>query len=319
VFLTSSVAELPPDVESPKTQLAKWLIDPEHPLTARVYANRLWQFQFGQGVVSTPNDFGVNGGQPSHPQLLDYLANELVRSGWSTKRLQRMIVSSGAFRQKSEILDFGFSILDSDSATSTGNPNSKIQNPKLIDPDNRLLWHFPRRRLSAEEVRDAMLAVSGRLNEKFCGESVMPPVKQELVDLLYDPAQWKVTPDVREHDRRSVYLVAKRNLKLPFMEVFDQPDLLTSCARRQSSTHSPQALEMLNGELASAMGEAFAARLKREAGDDEEKIIERAFVLAAGREPTAAERKASLEFLKKEPLEEFALAMFNLNAFLYVD
>jgi len=305
VFLTSSVAELPADVESPKTQLARWLIDPEHPLTARVYANRLWQFQFGHGIVATPNDFGVNGGQPSHPQLLDYLANELVRGGWSTKRMQRLILESGAFRQNSE--------------SNVQGPMSKIADAEKIDPDDRLLWHFPRRRLTAEEARDAMLAVAGRLNGEFGGESVMPPVKKELVDLLYDPAQWKVTPDVREHDRRSVYLVAKRNLKLPFMEVFDQPDLLTSCARRQSSTHSPQALEMLNGELAGEMAEALSERLRREAGNDPVRIVERAFVLAAGRAPTATERKAAVEFARNQPLEEFALAMFNLNAFLYVE
>src|SRR5262249_34935779 len=157
VFLTSSVAEMSPDAEAPKTQLAKWLIDPEHPLTARVYVNRLWHYQFGQGIVSTPNDFGVNGGQPSHPQLLDFLANELVRSRWSTKRVHRLIVSSGAFRQASANSEFR--IQNSEFA-------SKIQS---IDPDNRLLWHFPRRRLSAEEVRDAMLAVAGRLNEEFGG------------------------------------------------------------------------------------------------------------------------------------------------------
>src|SRR5262249_22072228 len=115
------------------------------------------------------------------------------------------------------------------------------------------------------------------------------------------------------------YLVAKRNLKLPFMEVFDQPDLLTSCARRQSSTHSPQALELLNGELASALSQAFAERLKRDAGSDPAKIVERAFVLAACRSPTDAERKIGHDFVKNQPLEEFALAMLNLNAFLYVD
>jgi hypothetical protein len=317
VFLTSSMAELRPDVESPKTQLAKWLIAPEHPLTARVYVNRLWQHQFGQGLVSTPNDFGVNGGQPSHPQLLDYLANELVRGGWSTKRMQRMIVESGAFRQASEFKVQSSTFKVHGSATLNVEPGTL--NPSAIDPDDRLLWHFPRRRLSAEEARDAMIAVSGRLNEEFGGESVMPPVKQELVDLLYDPAQWKVTPDVREHDRRSVYLVAKRNLKLPFMEVFDQPDLLTSCARRQSSTHSPQALELLNGELSEQMSDSLAARLKSEAGSDPARIVERAFVLAVGRAPTAAERKVAVEFVKSQPLEEFALAMFNLNAFLYVD
>jgi hypothetical protein len=192
-------------------------------------------------------------------------------------------------------------------------------NSSVADPTNRLLWRFPRRRLTAEEVRDAMLAVSGRLNARFGGESIMPPVKKELVDLLYDPAQWKVTPDKREHDRRSIYLVAKRNLRLPFLEVFDQPDLQTSCARRESSTHAPQALELLNGELASDLATAFAERLRREAGDDRQEQINRAYWLAAGRPPTSAERKLSTDFLASESLEEFALAMFNLNAFLYVE
>jgi hypothetical protein len=213
-------------------------------------------------------------------------------------------------------LDFEFAILDSDSAA---NPKSKIQNPKSIDPDNRLLWRYSRRRLMAEEVRDAMLAVSGRLNAKLGGESVMPPVKQELVDLLYDPEQWQVTPDKREHDRRSVYLVAKRNLRLPFMEVFDQPDLQISCARRQASTHAPQALELLNGETASDLAAALANRLREEAGSDIDSQIERAFQLAAGRPPSADERHLAAEFLLRESLEEFSLAMFNLNAFLYVD
>ena len=218
--------------------------------------------------------------------------------------MQRAIVSSGAFRQASE-----FKVQGSKFKVDAG----------TVDPDNRLLWHFPRRRLTAEEVRDGMLAVAGRMNGNFGGESVMPPVKQELIDLLYEPTQWQVTPDVREHDRRSVYLVAKRNLRLPFLEVFDQPDLQTSCARRQSSTHSPQALELLNGELASAMAGAFAGRLKAEAGEGSEAIIGRAFKLAAGRQPSAAERKIAAEFLANQSVEEFALAMFNLNAFLYVD
>ncbi len=297
VLLGSSDAEYPTDVATPKSLLAQWLIAPENPLTARVYVNRLWHYQFGSGIVSTPNDFGVNGGQPSHPELLDYLANELIRGEWSTKRLQRLIVTSSAYRQSAQ---------NANSAQST-------------DGDNRLLAHFPRRRLTAEEVRDGMLAVSGRLNTAFGGESVMPPVKKELIDLLYDPAQWQVTSDKRQHDRRSVYLVAKRNLRLPFLEVFDQPDLQTSCARRQSSTHAPQALEMLNGEIASELALAYAERLKAESGNEPVKIVQRSFQLAAGRSPTAAEQELALNFLKTQPLEEFALAMFNLNAFLYVD
>ncbi|HZN35369.1 MAG TPA: DUF1553 domain-containing protein, partial [Pirellulaceae bacterium] len=292
-----------------------WLVDPANPLTARVFANRLWHYQFGQGLVATPNDFGVNGAAPSHPQLLDWLANELVDGSWSHKRVQRLVVSSATYRQSAAIGDLGLGIGD----LSARNPKSPISNPKLTDPANRLLWHYPRRRLSAEQLRDALLAVSGRMNTKFGGESVMPPVPKELIELLYDPAQWQVTPDAREHDRRSVYLVAKRNLKLPFMEVFDQPDLQTSCARRISSTHPPQSLELLNGELSNRLAADFAARLRSEAGDDPTKQIERAYRLAAGRPPTERERQIALEFLREQPLSEFALAMFNLNAFLYVD
>jgi hypothetical protein len=315
VFLTSSTAEYPADVESPKTLLARWLIEPDHPLTARVYANRLWQYQFGAGLVSTPNDFGVNGAPPSHPQLLDYLANELVAGDWSTKRLQRLIVTSNTYRQSNSQ---GFRIQGS-AGTNTPEPRTLNPEPTVVDPDNRLLWHFSRRRLTAEELRDSLLAISGRLNANFFGESIMPPVKQELIDLLYDPAQWQVTPNKHEHDRRSVYLVAKRNLRLPFMEVFDQPDALISCARRQSSTHAPQALEMLNGETASDLAAAFAQRLKAEGGDDPLKQIHLAYQLAASRSPTQNEQTLALAFLKTQPLEEFALAIFNLNAFLYVD
>jgi hypothetical protein len=294
VLLISSAAELPADVRKPKRILADWLIEPSNPLTARVFVNRLWQYQFGQGIVATANDFGVNGAAPSHPQLLDYLAEELVAGGWSVKRMQRLIATSQTYRQ----------------ASSSVSP--------ATDPDNRLLSCYSRRRLMAEELRDAMLRVAGRLNAKLGGESIMPPVKQELVDLLYEPSQWQVTADKREHDRRSVYLVAKRNLRLPFMEVFDQPDLQISCSRRQSSTHAPQALEMLNGETASDLAAAFASRLRQEAGSDVALQIKRAYQLAAGRLPSSDELRLATEFLRSESLEEFALAMFNLNAFLYV-
>jgi len=317
VLLTPSDAEYASDIDQPKTRLAQWLIDPSHPLTARVFVNRLWHYQFGAGLVSTPNDFGVNGSPPSHPELLDYLANELLRGEWSVKRMQRLLVTSSVFRQAS-IADFGLRNADS-SNLAADNPQSPIPNPQSTDPNNRLLWHFPRRRLTAEQLRDAMLFISGRLNSKFGGESIMPPVKKELVDLLYDPAQWKVTPDIREHDRRSIYLIAKRNLRLPFMEVFDQPDLLISCPRRQSSTHAPQSLELLNGELANDLAATFAERLRIEAGDDRQKQVEFAFRLTAGRSPTNREKHLAIQFLKEQPLSEFALAMFNLNAFLYVE
>jgi hypothetical protein len=181
-----------------------------------------------------------------------------------------------------------------------------------------LLAGFPRRRLDAEEIRDSLLAIAGRLNLKAGGPSVLLPVEPELVQLLYDPKQWQVTVDPAEHDRRSVYLIAKRNLRLPFTEVFDQPDAQTSCPRREQSTHAPQALELLNGKTANRLAEALALRLEHEAGPDRRRQVEMAFHLAAGRPPTGREKELALRFLEKQPLREFALAMFNLNAFLYV-
>ena len=163
-----------------------------------------------------------------------------------------------------------------------------------------------------------MLAVSGRLNLKAGGPSVMVPVDPELVKSLYKPAQWQATRDAAEHDRRSIYLIAKRNLRLPFMETFDAPALQTSCPRRESSTHAPQALELLNGDLSNDLARSFARRLEQEFGNDQERVVERAFTLALGRPPTPNEYQLSLEFLRELPLNEFALAMFNLNEFLYV-
>lgn len=164
-----------------------------------------------------------------------------------------------------------------------------------------------------------MLAVSGRLNLKAGGPSVVVPVESDLVELLYKPSQWSVTPERSEHQRRSVYLLAKRNLRLPFMEVFDQPDLQISCARREASTHAPQALELLNGGLSNALAEAFAERLAREAPGDAGGQVDLAYRLVAGRPPNAREAALAANFLSQQPLREFALAMFNLNAFLYVD
>ena len=144
------------------------------------------------------------------------------------------------------------------------------------------------------------------------------PVDAELTALLYKPSQWTVTADPREHDRRSIYLLAKRNLRLPFLETFDQPSLQNSCARRESSTHAPQALELLNGRWSNDLAASLAERLDREA-DTPEKRVDLAFRLTAGRPPTDAERRLSLEFLRDRSPIEFALALFNLNAFLYVD
>src|SRR5262249_41036473 len=144
------------------------------------------------------------------------------------------------------------------------------------------------------------------------------PVDANLVQLLYKPSQWQVASAPAAFDRRSVYLIAKRNLRLPFLEAFDAPALLTSCARRESTTHAPQALELLNGTLSNELAEAFAVRLEAEMGRTPDLIIGRAFRLALGRPPTSEERELSLAFLREQPLKEFALALFNLNGFVYV-
>jgi hypothetical protein len=285
------------ELGTPRRRLAEWIAQPDNPLTARVMVNRVWQFHFGQGIVTTPNDFGRMGTRPSHPELLDWLANTYVQQGWKLKPLHKMILMSSTWKQSSIV-----------SAASIEK-----------DPANRLLSHFTRRRLSAEELRDSMLSVAGAMNSKAGGPGVMIPVDPTLTKLLYKPWQWKVAEDPREHDRRSVYLLAKRNLRLPMMESFDAPDLSLSCARRESSTHAPQALELLNGDFANRMAEAFAARLQREAGKQPGKQVELAWKLATGHAPTAQEKAASLHFLREQPLREFALSVLNLNRFLYVN
>lgn len=299
VLLPDGTAELPLETSNPRTALARWITDPQHPLTARVIANRIWLYHFGRGIVKTPNDFGKNGDPPSHPELLDYLARQFIDNGWRMKPMQRMICLSTAYQQSSR------------------SPEAKSAMEK--DPENRFLWRFTPRRLEAEELRDAMLAVSGALNRKAGGPSVIVPVDEELVKFLYKPSQWAVTSDKSEHYRRSIYLIAKRNLRLPFMEVFDQPALIGSCARRESSTHAPQALELLNGQTANALAVAFAERLMREIGANPERQIDRAYWLAVGRAPVEREKQLALEFLKSQSLKELVLALFNLNAFLYVE
>jgi hypothetical protein len=298
ILIPEDTPELSAGETSPRSHLAHWLASPQNPLTARVFVNRLWQHHFETGLVKTSNDFGLHGDRPSHPELLDWLAARFVEGGWRAKPLHRLIVLSNTYRQSSR------------------SPHAAEMTQH--DPENRLLWHFPRRRLSAEEIRDAMLAVSGRLNFHGRGPSVIVPVDRQLVDLLYKPAQWTVSPDAAEHDRRSIYLIAKRNLRLPFLENLDAPALQSSCARRESSTHAPQALELLNGPLSNALAASFAARLIAEARGDAGRIVDRAFVLALGRPPTPDERRAALDFIRDQPVSEFALALFNLNGFLYV-
>ncbi|MCU1327866.1 MAG: hypothetical protein JWN34_3236 [Bryobacterales bacterium] len=303
VLLPEGVPEDPTTMANPRTKLANWVADPANPLTARVMVNRVWQYHFGRGIVSTPNDFGRMGGKPSSPELLDYLANTFVEGGWKLKPLHKMILMSSTYRQASE------------------SPIEKLAMEK--DSENALVWKFSRRRLEAEEIRDAMLSASGRLNGKYGGHSVLIPIDQDLVKMLKRPQYWIATKDKSEYDRRTMYMIYKRNLILPYMGVFDAPDLQLSCPRREQSTHAPQALELLNGQLSNDLAKALADRLSESAKTDAARV-DQAFWLAAGRAPTLKEKQLALQYLAEKPgdplrLKELALDVFNLNAFLYVN
>ena len=303
ILLPEATPEAPLETEHPRLKLAEWIVDPANPLTARVMVNRIWQDHFGRGLVSTSNDFGRMGTRPSHPELLDWLANRFVEGGWKIKPIHRLILLSSAYRQ------------------SSLSPIEKVAIAK--DSEDALMWKFSHRRLEAEEIRDAMLAVSGRLNPKAGGPSFMVPIDPELVLMLKRPQYWVATRDKSEYDRRTLYMIYKRNLRLPFVEVFDAPDTLLSCARREQSTHAPQALEMLNGQTSNELAAVFARRLLKERATSAERV-DYAWRLAAGRLPTASEKALALKFLagaSDDParVKEFALAVFNLNAFEYVN
>ena len=297
VLLEAAAPEEPLDTGTPRLKLANWIADPANPLTARVMANRLWQYHFGRGIVATPNDFGRMGGRPSNPRLLDWLANQFVESGWRLKPLHRLILLSSAYQQ------------------SGNSPIEKLASEK--DPENALLWKFSPRRLEAEEIRDTMLAVSGTLNAKLGGPSLMVPIDKDLVLMLKRPQYWIPTRDKSEYDRRTLYMIYKRNLRLPFLEVFDAPDTLSSCERREQATHAPQALELLNGKTSNELAARFADLLSKESSDA--KRVNLAFRLATGRAPSQLESTLATKFVAANQLKEFALAIFNLNSFLYVD
>jgi hypothetical protein len=303
VLLPDDAPELPLESEKPRQRLAEWITDPANPLTARVLVNRVWQYHFGRGIVSTPNDFGSMGTRPTHPELLDWLANRFVEGGWKMKPIHRLILLSSAYRQSSQ------SRLEKTAAEK--------------DPENKLLWKFNRRRLEAEELRDSMLAVSGRLNPKAGGPSVMVRIDPELIKDLKRPQYWVATRDKSEYDRRTIYMIYKRNLILPFMQVYDSPDTLLSCARREQSTHAPQALELLNGQTSNDLAASLAERILKERPTTAARI-DLAWRLAAGRPPTAKERAISLQYLADGPedpavVKEFAVGLFSMNPFLYVN
>lgn len=276
-----------------RADLARWIASPRNPLTARVIVNRIWQGLFGRGIVPSASDFGLQGERPTHPELLDWLAVELVERGWSLKALERELLLSAAYRQ------------------STRGSARALER----DPENRLLWRQGRKRLEAEEVRDALLAVSGLLERSAGGPSVFPPLPGKATD---GSRAWKEASPGSDRHRRGIYIFQRRNFRFPFLEAFDLPDSGMSCPRRLESTTSSQALALLNGEetleAARALAEAIAAD-----GRSPEDPVAKAFRRVLGRSPRPEELDAGRELAEAESLETLCRALFNVNEFLFID
>jgi hypothetical protein len=270
-----------------RTSLANWLTDTTNgagALAARVMVNRLWHHHFGRGIVSTLNDFGYQSEPPTHPELLEWLANDLVTSGWKLKRLHKLIVMSRTYQL-------------SGMTTATA---------LTADPDNKLWWHRPKRRLEAEAIRDNWLAVSGQLDPRMYG----PGLADESMK------------------RRSIYFRIQRSQLIPSLQVFDWPDTLTSAGARSTTTVSPQALLFLNNPNVRSAANAFAAKVKPHADKNLPTGVDWAYRSAFGRPPSKEESDVGVDYLTRrgakegkldKALQEYALVLFSLNEFVYVD
>lgn len=306
---------------------ARHLTDGQHPLVARVLVNRVWLHHFGQGIVNTPADFGVLGDRPSHPELLDWLADEFMREGWSLKRLHRLIVTSTAFRQSSQ----------------------RLPELEAVDPDGRLLGRMPVRRLEAEAVRDSILVANGRLNTRMYGEPVpVTPDEAGQVIIGKDNRDGAGRPVGKrgalgdEEWRRSLYIQVRRSLPLGLLETFDAPLMAPNCERRTSSTVAPQSLMMMNNDFVVEQSDQFASKLEREAKGDLNAQVQLAWRLALALEPSPEQVGSAVRFLRDQQAEfaatgspsaakpgapapahralaTFCQALFSSNAFLYVD
>jgi len=266
-----------------RLSFAEWLTNPDHPLTARVIVNRIWQGHFGAGIVATADNFGTTGAAPSNQPLLDYLALDFVNNGWSAKRLHKQIMLSTVYRQSSR----------------------QDEKAKAIDPDNSLLSRMNLRRLDAEAIRDSVIAAAGKLDTTAGGPPIQLEMRPDGLQVVSskepENAQW----------RRSVYLTHRRTYPMSFLGVFDYPIIDTNCSRRVPSTTPLQALTMLNDDFVWKAADALAKRA--------ENNVDAAYLLTVSRKPTDAERQIAAEFLTKMPFKAFAQVLLSSNEFLYVD
>ncbi|MGH7172104.1 MAG: PSD1 and planctomycete cytochrome C domain-containing protein [Gemmataceae bacterium] len=287
--------------------LANWMSAPDNPLTARVMINRIWQFHFGRGIVRSSSNFGLQGDRPTHPKLLDFLADEFVRRGWSMKAMHRLILTSNAYRMSSRANDKALS----------------------VDPTNDLFWRFDIRRLTAEEIRDSILALSGTLNLKMYGPGVFTAIPREVLAGQSMPGSGWGQSSFDEQCRRSIYVHVKRSLLTPILESFDTAETDRSTAVRFVTTQPTQALALLNGEFVHKQAGLFAERVRREAGGERDKQVRLALTLATTRPPRDAEVRRGVELIDglktkgdvrtEAALQYFCLVVLNLNEFVYVD
>ncbi len=290
-----------------RTQLADWIVSKDNPLTARVIVNRLWHWHFGRGLSATPSDLGRNAPPPTHPELLDWLAADLIDGGWTLKRIHKQIVLSQTYRQSSA--------LRADAAA--------------IDPANSLLWRQNLRRLEAEAIRDAVLATSGSLNLARGGPGIFPTLPREVLETQSRPGLgWKPSSP-EEQNRRSVYIFVKRTLGVPLLETFDFPSPDKSAAARNTTTIAPQALILLNSEFMDKQAAAFAKRAQQSGSRDFARDVEQVWRFALQRSPSEQERRIAIAYLERvaptsESADEVALVnlcklVLNLNEFVYID
>ncbi len=289
-----------------RSVLADWIASKDNPLTPRVMANRVWQFHFGRGIVRSPSNFGQNGEAPTHPALLDWLARDFMNQGWSLKKLHKRIMLSKAYQM-----------------SSAANEKALAQ-----DPNNDLFWRFDMRRLTAEEIRDSIINLTGKLNLKQGGPSIYTEMPAEVLATASRPDKAWGTSSPTERNRRSVYVHLKRSLNEPMLKAFDQADTDSLCAVRFATTVPTQSLTMLNSKFVNDSAEIFGDRLRAHSNDVREQVKE-GLKLAFCREVTEQEIKNGLAMIEDlrananldadQALNRFCLMVLNLNEFVYLD
>lgn len=275
--------------------LARWIASPQHPLTARVIVNRLWQKHFGRGIVATLENFGKMGEPPTHQDLLDWLAVEFMNRGWSIKQINKLMMMSEAYRMASSF---------EHAANST------------IDADNRYLWRFRTQRLEAEIIRDSLLVAGGNINLEVGGEPIFPFIPADILAGQYR-GKWENSPDGPAGWRRGVYVYRRRSLPYPMFDTFDHPDMNVTAGARNVSTVPTQALTLLNNPFVLSQAGRLADRISKETSDPHAQVG-LAYQVALGRPATEAESRIGVDLITKQSLQAFTHVVVNLDEFIYL-